>query len=245
MKNILIVEDEGFALQDLRDSVLELVPSLLVTTARTAQEAIELLQQFYFDAVFLDIELPGMTGIELLRRLHPPVPPVILCTAHALTALDAFGLGVVECLLKPIDQDRLRRVVEMIINQEIDAAQAVDVLPELAERPSTKTFLLLREGAQVWIVKIDDILRLEAAGESTRVFFQDGGGEAPHPLAYYDERLDGRKFFRINDQHIIRLDAVDQIVSAPAGGLLARFPGGLELAFAPDRAREFAAQHAV
>ena len=93
MKKVLIVEDEPFALEDLRDSLLQIIPVLEITALQTATEALEVLSNQSFDAVFLDIELPGMSGIDMLQRLGPPVPPVVLVTAHALHALDAFGLA--------------------------------------------------------------------------------------------------------------------------------------------------------
>ena len=115
MKTVLVVEDEAVALEDLRDSLLEIDPGLVIVGVQTAMEALDLLSARKgdnpqtFDGIFLDIELPGMSGIQMLERLPKPPPPTVLVTAHAMMALDAFGLGVLGCLLKPVDQQRLRR----------------------------------------------------------------------------------------------------------------------------------------
>ena len=135
MKTVLVVEDEAVALEDLRDSLLEIDPVLEIVGVQTAMEALELLgsrksdNPHTFDGIFLDIEMPGMSGIQMLERLPKPLPPTVLVTAHAMMALDAFGLGVIGCLLKPFDQQRLRRAYSQM-NALADA-------PKPAAQPST------------------------------------------------------------------------------------------------------------
>ncbi|MCX7869816.1 MAG: response regulator, partial [Terrimicrobiaceae bacterium] len=102
-KRLLLVEDETFALEDLRDALLRISPSLEIVTARSGSQALELLRNEKFDALFLDIELPGIGGLDVMRELGAAAPPTVLVTGHLREAIEAFGLGVVECILKPVD----------------------------------------------------------------------------------------------------------------------------------------------
>jgi len=243
MKNALLVEDEEFALEDLKDSLQGLMPSLDIHTARNASEAMEALQASQFDVIFLDIELPGMTGIQLLEQLEGPVPPVVLVTAHALHALDAFGLGVIECLLKPVDYNRLQRVLEKI--QKLEAARLLAPNQAAGQAPhfGVESHVLFREGHKVWFVKVGHISRLRAEGHSTRLFFPHGAGVVARSLDDLESRLDPGIFFRANAEDIINLNAVDHISSAPTGHLIAHFSDGLEISFTSERSRVFEREH--
>jgi len=249
MKKLLLVEDEEYAMEDLKDSILGLNPSLEIDTARNGTEALEALASTPYDAMFLDIEMPGMTGIEMLQRLSPPVPPVVLVTAHALHALDAFGLGVVECLLKPVDLERLRRALERITRIENAQEEVASAPPPSTGNPGdvfeADSHVLLREGQRVWFVKVASISRLEANGPTTRVFFPHGSGVVNKPIGDLEGRLEPRLFFRINSTDIINLDAVDHVTASPQGQLFAHFSDGLELPFSPDRSRLFEKQHGI
>lgn len=247
MKKILLVEDEEYAMEDLKDSLLGLNPSLEIDTARNGTEALESLATTPYDAIFLDIEMPGMTGIEMLQRLQPPVPPVVLVTAHALHALDAFGLGVVECLLKPVDLERLQRALDRITRME--SVPEVSPPPPSTGNPGdvfeADSHVLLREGQRVWFVKVATISRLEATDDHTRVFFPHGSGLVAKSISDLEARLDPKLFFRINPTDIINLDSVDHISSSPQAVLVAHFSDGLELQFSADRSRLFEKQHAI
>jgi len=242
MKKVLIVEDEPLALEDLRDSLLQVIPSLEITAAQTASEAIEILSKNSFDAVFLDIELPGMNGIDMLQRLKPPLPPVVLVTAHALHALDAFGLGVIECLLKPVDQERLKRALAKIALMETQPTTKASGLDgdEMIDRDSR---ILIREGDRIWMVKVMNISRLQESNEGVRIFFSIGSGLVGLSLMELDARLDRRYFFRIDDRYIVNLDAVERFTTSPAGRFVAHFADGLSLEFSAEQSRTFEQRH--
>ena len=216
MKKVLIVEDEPFAL--------------------------DVLSNRSFDAVFLDIELPGMSGIDMLQRLSAPVPPVVLVTAHALHALDAFGLGVVECLLKPVDQERLRRAMVKITLMEahpVAKPHALDA-DEMIDRDSR---ILIREVDRVWMVKVLNISRLQESAEGVRIYFSMGSGLVALSLAELDARLDRRYFFRCDSHNIINLDAVERFTTSPSGRFVAHFANGVTLEFSAEQSRAFEARH--
>ncbi len=243
MKTVLLVEDEEYAMQDLNDILCGIDPFLEIHTAKNASEAIAAIAANSYNAVFLDIELPGMSGIEMLKSLQPPLPPVILVTAHVMHAMDAFGLGAVECLLKPLDEDNLRAVYQKIVKDHEEG---------LAEIPPTEpgsVFLgrndhvLLREETTVHLVKVGCISRLQSSGETIHVFFPHGTGSIEKSLDEIETRIDPKIFFRANPTEIIKLLRVDRLKLTNNGNLVAQFLDGLEVCFDADRSRIFEQMH--
>lgn len=248
MKTLLLVEDEEFAAKDLKDLLYGIDPTLEIRTARNASEALEAIDTTSYDAIFLDVELPGMSGIEMLRKLPGPLPPVVLVTAHALQALDAFGLGVSQCLLKPVDPNRLRNVYDRIAQ----AAQVVPVPPTpvvVAEEPREalppREHMLFREGLQIHFVKRTSITRIHADGGMTRIFYPQGSVTLQKSLEELEDHFAADPFFRINDDNIVNLEKVDRFTSSATGQLTAHFSEGLELTFSLERSRLFEEIHGV
>ena len=246
MKTVLVVEDEAVALEDLRDSLLEIDPRLEIVGVQTAMEALELLasgksdERPGFDGVFLDIELPGMSGIQMLERLPKPIPPTILVTAHAMMALDAFGFGVIGCLLKPVDQQRLRRAYsQMKAIADAPKSRSRDSSPE----PGSVSRVLLRDRNGIHMVPVRDFSYLSEEHGSTRVFFGNTSVVVSRRFADMEASLDHRLFFRINASTIVNLDKVTRFTTSPTGLFVAGLPDGTEAEFSPERSRVFQERH--
>lgn len=243
MKTVLVVEDEAVALEDLRDSLLEIDPSLEIVGVQSATEALELIgsrksdNSRRFDGVFLDIELPGMSGIQMLERMTKPLPPVVLVTAHAMMALDAFGYGVMGCLLKPVDQQRLRRAF-MEMKAVADAPPAVaSQTAELVQDSESR--VLLRDRNGIHMVSVLEFAYLNDENGSTRIFFGNHSVVVPHSLADMEAGLDRDHFFRVNDETIVNLDKVTHYTTSPTGLFVAGLPDGSSAEFSPERSRIF------
>jgi len=243
MKTVLVVEDEAVALEDLRDSLLEIDPTLEIVGVQSATEALELIgsrksdNSRRFDGVFLDIELPGMSGIQMLERMTKPLPPVVLVTAHAMMALDAFGFGVMGCLLKPVDQQRLRRAyLEMKAVADAPPAtesQAADYVQGSESR------VLLRDRNGIHMVQVLDFSYLNDENGSTRIFFGNHSVVVPHSLTDMEAGLDREHFFRVNAETIVNLDKVTHYTTSPTGLFVAGLPDGSAAEFSPERSRIF------
>jgi two-component system LytT family response regulator len=242
MKTVLVVEDEAVALEDLRDSLLEIDSSLEIVGVQTAMEALELLgsrksdNAQSFDGIFLDIELPGMSGLQMLERLAPPLPPIVLVTAHAMMALDAFGLGVIGCLLKPVDQQRLRRAYLQM--------KAIADSPKVSSRaeaftPGSESRVLLRDRNGIHMVHVLDFTHLTDERGSTRIFFGNHSVVVPHRLVDIETGLDREFFFRVNAITIVNLDKVTHYTTSATGLFVAGLPDGTAAEFSPDRSRIF------
>lgn len=236
MKKILIVEDEPFALEDLRDSLLQISPSLQITSLQSATEALESIKSEKFDAIFLDLELPGMSGIDMLREAPSPSPPVVIVTAHAFSALEGFGLGVVDCLLKPVDEDRLRKAMAKIDLEEGGTPPASRDRRRKFGRESRR---LVRVANAFRLIRLGTIFRFERSEHGSRVFFQEGNGATRSSLEDLESLLDPEVFFRINETDILNFDHIEAIQTNREGLMVARFPDGMELIFSPDRSKVF------
>ncbi len=243
MKTVLLVEDEEYAMQDLKEILNAIDPGLEIHTAKNASEAIAALSSNSYNAVFLDIELPGMSGIEMLKTLKPPLPPVVLVTAHAMHALDAFGLGVVECLLKPVDEDKLRAVYNQVVNAAMDDLSQSPSPTPTCELLGSEDHVLLHEGSAVYFVKVGSISRFQSSPNAVHVFFPHGSGTTQKTMDELEQRLDPKLFFRANTSEIININSVDHLKLNPNGHLIAHFLDGLEVAFDACRSRSFEQAH--
>ncbi|MGD0869860.1 MAG: LytTR family DNA-binding domain-containing protein [Bryobacteraceae bacterium] len=207
----LIVDDERLARAELA-RLLVMHPEIEIAgEARNGEEALELIARLVPDLVFLDIQMPGMTGFELLERLDD-VPQVIFTTAYDQYAIHAFEVNALDYLLKPIAPNRLAAA-----------------LAKLRPRPESSRLeqVFVRDGDRCWIVRLPDIFLLESEGNYTRLHF---GGERPlirRSLNALEEQLDPSLFFRAGRKEIINLKWIDKVDIGGSGGLTVTLRGGL------------------
>jgi two-component system LytT family response regulator len=206
----LIVDDERLARLELRRLLAEHPEIEVAGEARGGEEALSMIPQLAPDLLFLDIQMPGLTGFELLERLED-LPQVIFTTAYDEYAIKAFEVNALDYLLKPIVPSRL-------------AAALGRVRPRSDRGRLEQVFV--RDGGRCWIVRIPDIFLLESEGNYTRVYF---GTERPlirRSLNTLQEQLDPAVFFRAGRKEIVNLKWIDKVDIAIAGGLLITLRGG-------------------
>jgi two-component system LytT family response regulator len=199
----LIVDDERIARQELR-RLLAAHPEIEIAgEARDGEEALAAIAKLAPDVVFLDIQMPGMTGFDLLDRIDD-VPQIIFTTAYDEYAIKAFEVNALDYLLKPIAPARL-------------AAAIRKLRPRTA--PARLEQVFVRDGERCWIVRVGDIFLLESEGNYTRIYF---GKERPlisRSLAGLEERLDPNVFFRAGRKHIFNLRWIQKVDTSVAGNL--------------------------
>jgi DNA-binding LytR/AlgR family response regulator len=158
----LAVDDEPFALDILADDIRR-IPELDLVKARSAYEAKKLLDYSQFDLIFLDIQMPGISGLQFLTELQAP-PLVILTTAFDQYALKAFELNVVDYLLKPISFERLALAVQRAISlHQLRTTKA-------HERANQSDFLLIKSGYHTQRIAYDDILYVEGMKDYVKIY---------------------------------------------------------------------------
>jgi two-component system LytT family response regulator len=232
----LIIDDERLARSELRRLLGAVGDITIAGEASNTKQAREQIATLAPDLLFLDVQMPGETGMELLESLEPPAPDVIFTTAYDEFAVKAFDLNALDYLLKPVDPARLAAAVEKL------RAKRAGAHPEGGpprDRLATTDKVFVREGDRCWFVEVQSIRLLESEGNYTRVHFDNAQPQLFRSLNAMEERLDPKYFFRANRRQIINLSWIDQIEPWFSGGLLVHLKGGAKVELSRRQAQEF------
>jgi DNA-binding LytR/AlgR family response regulator len=202
----LIVEDEPLARNLLVEYVKKISFLELVDASSSPLQALEVLRNNPIDLMFLDIQMPEITGITLLRTLQKK-PLVILTTAYSEYALESYELDVVDYLLKPITFDRFLRSVDKA-SQRISSPAAV---VEAASADPEKQFVFIKDGTKLVKINYDDILYVEGLKDYVTIVTKTQKVVSLQRLKSLETQLPADKFIRIHHSYIIALKAIDTI----------------------------------
>ena len=230
----LVIDDERLARNELRRLLAAFPDIAIAGEAANAKQAREQLAALKPDLVFLDVQMPGETGMELLESLEPPVPHVIFTTAYDKFAVKAFELNALDYLLKPVDPARLAAALARLHDKVAGAAP-----PAPRDRLAAEDKVFVREGDRCWFVEVKTIRLLESEGNYTRVHFADAQPQLFRSLNAMEERLDPKFFFRANRRQIINLAWIDKIEPWFSGGLLVHLKGGAKVELSRRQAQDF------
>jgi two-component system, LytTR family, response regulator len=206
----LIVDDERIARQELRRLLLAHPEIEVAAEAQNGEQALELIRKLSPDVIFLDIQMPEMTGFELLVKLDD-VPQIIFTTAYDQYAIRAFEVNALDYLLKPIASVRL-------------AAAVAKLRPR--KTPPRLEQVFVRDGERCWLVRVTDIYLLESEGNYTRVCFKGARPLIARSLAALEAWLDPAIFFRTGRAQIINLKWVEKVETGPTGNLVIQLRSG-------------------
>jgi two-component system LytT family response regulator len=209
MIKAVIIDDE----KDGRDSLKKMLERFcenvsVIATADTAESALSVIKELQPDVIFLDIEMPGESGFDMLRKIPQPSFKIIFVTAHSHYAIKAFKFSAVDYLLKPIDIDDLVESVNKV-EREINLPQ--DLKPDdqygLRKNIQDKIGLPVQEG--IIYSALSDILRFEGDGSYTSVCMADGKKIlVSRNIKEYEDMLSSRNFFRCHISHLVNLSHV-------------------------------------
>ena len=206
----LVIDDERLARLELRRLLAAHPEVEIVGEARGGEEALALISKLGPDVIFLDIQMPGMSGFDLLERLED-LPQVIFTTAYDEYALKAFEVNALDYLLKPVAPARL-------------AAALARVRPRT--EPARLEQVFVRDGDRCWIVRLPDIFLLESEGNYTRVHFASERPLIRRSLNALEDQLDPAMFFRAGRKEIVNLKWIQKVDISVAGGLVVTLRGG-------------------
>jgi two-component system, LytTR family, response regulator len=232
----LIVDDERLARKELI-KLLEEHPMIeVVGEAMNADEALTMVNELNPDLLFLDIQMPGKTGFQLLEMLDF-VPWVIFTTAYDEYALKAFEVNALDYLLKPIQPERLGEAIIKLGEKE----KAKDTtVARIADRKlSLNDQVFVKDGDRCWFVSLSNVRMFESDGNYIKVYFDNNRPMIHKSLNALDERLDERAFFRASRKHIINLSWVEGIEPWFNGGLMVRLRGGDKVEVSRRQASKF------
>lgn len=218
----LLIDDERLARQELKSLLAPYSEIQVVGEANNAETAIESIKLLKPDVIFLDIQMPGKNGFELLEEISG-LPEVVFVTAYDEYAIRAFEINALDYLLKPVQPNRLAETVKKILNKDASSS------PEIKEQTqplNDNDQVFVKDGEKCWFVKLSDIRLFESEGNYVRVHFEKNRPLILRSLNNLDERLNNRTFFRASRKHIINLKWVESIENWFNGGLMVKLRGG-------------------
>ena len=204
----VIVEDSRLARVELKE-LLTAHPNIeILGEAENADVAKEMIEKEEPDLIFLDINMPGKNGFELLESLEY-VPQVIFTTAYDEYAIKSFEFNALDYLLKPLKSDRLAQAIEKVQIEAETKNQEEDIINSGSLRNDQQVFV--KDGEKCWLIKIGDVRAFEVCGNYSRVFFDKNKPLILRSLNQLEERLDPKSFFRANRQEIINLKKITKM----------------------------------
>ena len=220
----LIIDDERLARNELRKLLSEFPDIEVIDEATNVDEGVEKIDMLSPDLIFLDIQMPGKTGFDLLQEVEK-APKVIFTTAYDEYALKAFEVNAFDYLLKPVEPKRLSDAIQKL-NYELSRERA-DENGAFNRGPLTENDqVFVKDGERCWFVKLSEIRLFESVGNYAKVFFSTNKPLILKSLNALEERLDEKMFFRANRKHIINLRWIERIEPYFNGGLLVELKGG-------------------
>jgi two-component system, LytTR family, response regulator len=230
----LIVDDERLARTELRRLLNPFKDITVVGEAVNAEDALNKITELNPELIFLDIQMPGKNGFEMLEELDS-VPTVVFTTAYDEYALKAFEYNAMDYLLKPIEPQRLEDTVKRLLEKNKKDKIEADDTPVLTEDDQ----VFVKDGDRCWFVKLSTVRLFESEGNYVRLYFEDNKPLILRTLNYLDERLDSKAFFRANRKHIVNLKWIESIEPWLNGGLLVKLKGGNKIEVSRRQAIKF------
>ncbi len=230
----LIVDDERLARTELKRLLTPFKEIKVVGEAVNADDALEKMQELKPDLLFLDIQMPGKTGFEMLEELDA-VPTVIFVTAYDEYALKAFEYNALDYLLKPIEPKRLEETVNKLVEKK--RKKTISELDKNFLSEGDQVFV--KDGEKCWFVKLETVRLFESEGNYVRIYFGENKPLILRTLNYLDERLDDKTFFRANRKHIVNLKWIASIEPWLNGGLLVKLKDGQKVEVSRRQAIKF------
>jgi len=232
----IIIDDERLARNELKKLLQEFPEVEVIGEAANANEGIDKIESLSPDLIFLDIQMPGKTGFDMLTEIER-APHVIFVTAYDEYALKAFEVNALDYLMKPVEPKRLAdALVKVKQKDEEEEFSYSNIRTGLL---SEHDQVFVKDGERCWFVKLSEVRLFESVGNYAKVFFAGHKPLILKSLNSLEERLDDKVFFRANRKHIVNLRMIDKIEPYFNGGLLLELHGGEKIEVSRRQAVKF------
>ncbi len=214
---VIIIDDEPLARSVVKEYLQKHAQLELVEECSNGFEGVKAVQQHQPDLIFLDIQMPKITGFEMLELIENP-PHVIFTTAYDEFAMQAFEANAVDYLLKPFSQERFDKAISkwMEKNKTTDSKATENLLKEAARHPQQNERIVVKTGSKIKIIPVQEIHYLEAADDYVKIITAEGAFLKKQTMGYFEDVLDGSLFvrthrsFMVNIQEITRIDPYEK-----------------------------------
>jgi two-component system LytT family response regulator len=240
----LIIDDERLARSELRRLLATHGEVQIVGEAANSAEAERLVRSLEPELLFLDIEMPGGSGFDLLAKLEW-VPRVVFATAYDRHAVRAFEVNALDYLLKPVEPGRLAEALDRVRrarSTEVSAARESAFAPQLAPNPNAQTKserVFVRDGERCWLVELSTVPLFESEGNYARLCLAGRQPMLARSLNHLEERLEPSGFFRANRKQLVNLAWVARVEVGPQGTLIFVLKDGREIELSRRQSQHF------
>jgi two-component system response regulator LytT len=209
MLKALVVDDEAPARSELRFLLGEAGGVEVVGEASNAIEALQLIKAIPYDVIFLDIQMPGLSGVQLAEALaaHPRPPAIIFVTAHSEHAVKAFEVKAADYLVKPVEIERLKQAVERLAPVAEQAPARIERIP-------------VEKAGKKLLISVEDILYIMAKDDYSYLHTAADRYLSTMSLASLEAKLEPTGFFRIHRRYLVNLSCVKEVAPMYGGTLL-------------------------
>ncbi len=202
-KRVIVTDDEALARTALRLSLEEIDEIEIVAECADGYEALKAVQKLNPDLLFLDIQMPGLNGFDVMELLGKNAPPVIFVTAYDEYAVKAFEAHALDYLLKPVRVERLRQAIERV--RELPEKETADILDSYRKTQPPLNRILIRSGNSVKIIPVEKIMYFEAQDDFVEVHTEQGSHLKYERLGRLEQLLDSRTFIRVHRSFILNI----------------------------------------
>lgn len=225
----LIVDDEKLA-RELLTEYLEAFPDIeLAGEASNGSDAVALIDKIKPDLLFLDVQMPGMTGFDVLDDINHE-PYVIFVTAYDQYAIQAFEKNAVDYLLKPLDQERFRQAVDRAMKRKkTEAGDIEDLLGSMRPNHSRgiyESHIFVQKSEKLFSLPVDEILHLEASGDYTIITTKGDQFVSSSGIGKLEEIMNPDKFIRVHRSTIVNINYLKEIERHFNGGMVVKMQSG-------------------
>lgn len=199
----LLIDDEPLAIAELKTMLSKYAEIEIIDSALNGEEALKKIQELNPQLIFLDINMPGKSGFELLEELEN-TPFVIFVTAYDQYAIKAFDVSALDYILKPVNGERLQEAVEKV-KKQIEKIKTTE--PQL----SIDKRIFIKDGENCYFVPLQEIFLIESIGNYARIFYEDKKPLIHKSLNYLEQKLPESHFFRTGRQNIVNINYIKTI----------------------------------
>lgn len=213
MIKAVIIDDEPLAREVVKEYMQSYPQITVVQECNDGFEGLKAIQQHQPELVFLDIQMPKITGFEMLE-LVDQVPAVIFTTAFEEHAIRAFEVNATDYLLKPFSKERFDKAVQKWLDRVATATPGPETTPLLeaaASSPLQSNRIVVKINGKIKIIPVQDIHYLEAADDYVKIVTQEGGFLKNKTMSYFEQTLDPQQFTRVHRSYILNINQVTKI----------------------------------
>lgn len=210
----LIIDDEKLAREIIKKYLEDIEKIIIVGECSNGFEAIKIINEEKPDVVFLDIQMPKITGFEMLELIEKP-PVIIFTTAYDQFALKAFEVNAADYLLKPFSKERFNESIEKAFSHIKNKSPQHDVIQNLIKendrKPDFLERIIIKDGSKIIIMPLENIKYIEAQDDYVMIYSTDGKYLKQRTMKYFEDHLDPRNFIRIHRSFIVPVRRIKRI----------------------------------